>query len=81
MGIFEWLRVPMGIKGAPSYFQGIMATVVLIGLIFTICELYLDDILIHAKTEDESLKRLDTILVRLDKHQITTNPEIFLGMS
>ena len=82
MGVFEWLRVPMGLKGAPAYFQGVMATIVLVGMIYTICELYLDDILIYAKTETEFLKRLNLVLGRLDKHQITVNPEkVFLGMS
>ena len=27
MGIFEWLRVPMGLKGSASYFQKVLATV------------------------------------------------------
>jgi len=72
----------MGLKGAPAYFQGVMATIVLAGLLYTICELYLDDILIYAKTEAEFLRRLDLVLSRLDKHQITANPEkVFLGMS
>jgi hypothetical protein len=34
MCIFEYLRVPMGPKGAPPYFQSTMATVVLVGLIY-----------------------------------------------
>ena len=81
MGIFEWLRVPMGLKGAPSYFQGVMATIVLVGLLYTICELYLDDILIHAQTESEFLSRLDQVLKRLSDRKITANPEkVFLGM-
>eukprot|EP01034_Spumella_vulgaris_P019228 gene19228-24576_t len=35
MGIFCWLRVPMGLKNAASYFQRVMATVVLLGLMYT----------------------------------------------
>ena len=49
-GMYEWLRVPMGLKGAPAYFQRIMSTVVLAGLIYKICEIYLDDVIVHAKS-------------------------------
>lgn len=75
MGIFEWLRVPMGLKGAPSYFQRVLATVVLVGLIYTICELYIDDIIVHAREPDEFLSRLRKVFERLRKHNITLNPE------
>jgi hypothetical protein len=37
-GTFEWNRLPMGIKGAPPFFQMVMATIVLVGLIYKICE-------------------------------------------
>ena len=43
--LFEWLRVPFGLKGAPAFFQAVMAMIVLVGLVQIICELYLDDIL------------------------------------
>ena len=38
MGTYEWLRVPMGLKGAPSYFQQQMAQTVLCGLIYQILD-------------------------------------------
>jgi hypothetical protein len=75
MGIYEWLRVPMGLKGAPSYFQQMMATVVLVALIHIICEVYLDDIIVHAKTELEFIDRLGQVFERFRKHKITLNPE------
>ena len=81
MGIFEWTRVPMGLKGAPSYFQQMMATTVLVGLIYVICEIYLDDIIIYANTEAEFLSRLEEVLKRLQKHNLTLNPDkVELGM-
>ena len=43
----------MGLKGAPAYFQGAMATEVLNGLIMNICELYLDDVIVYADTAQE----------------------------
>ena len=75
MGIFEWLRVPMGLKGAPSYFQKVLATVVLVGLLYTICELYIDDIIVHAREPKEFVDRLRKVFERLRKHKITLNPE------
>ena len=74
-GLYEWTRVPMGLKGAPSYFQQMMTQFVLIQLVHITCELYLDDILVHATTEDELINRLRTVFERLRKHKITLNPE------
>ena len=45
-GVFEWKRVPMGLKGAPSYFQHVIQSEVLHGLMYLICELYIDDVII-----------------------------------
>ena len=42
-GVYVFTRLPFGPKRAPSYFQEIMATVVLVGLIYMICEMYIDD--------------------------------------
>ena len=47
MGLYEWTRVPMGLKGAPAYFQRVMATVVFAGLLYNILEIYLDDVITH----------------------------------
>ena len=72
----------MGLKGAPSYFQGVLVSTVLVGLIYSICELYIDDLIIHAQTEKDFLKRLEQVLQRLQKHKITVNPDKCLfGMS
>jgi len=75
MGIFEWLRVPMGLKGAASYFQQIMANIVLVGLLYIFLEVYLDDIIIFAQTEEELIDRLQQVFDRLNKHNIFLNPD------
>ena len=74
-GMYEWLRVPMGLKGAPAYFQRIMATVVLAGLVYKICEIYLDDVIVYAQTIDELIDNLTQVFERFRKHNITLNPE------
>ena len=74
-GKFEWLRVAMGLQGAPSYFQRAMANEVLYGLVRQICEVYLDDIIIYGATEEEFLANLDTVLTRLEEKRITINPD------
>ena len=64
----------MGIKSAPVYFQFLMVTIVLLGLIHVICEIYIDDILIHAQTEDEFCANLTAILERCKSYNILLNP-------
>jgi hypothetical protein len=75
MGVFEWNRVVMGQKGAGAWFQSILATVVLLGILYIICELYIDDLLIFGKTDDEFVENLDTVLGRMVKYNITVNPD------
>ena len=53
MGLYKWTRFPMGLKGAPAYFQRTMATVVLAGLVYKIFEIYLDDVIVYATSVDE----------------------------
>ena len=58
-----------------------MSSAILGPLLGNICEVYLDDILIYAKTEKEFIQRLILVLVRIGKHNIVMNPKkVFLGM-
>ncbi len=81
-GIYEWLRVPMGLKGAPAYFQFMIATVVLVGLLYFCCELYIDDVIVFGKDEEEFLNNLERVLSRLQEKNISLNPKkCILGAS
>eukprot|EP01040_Poterioochromonas_malhamensis_P021851 gene21851-26450_t len=73
-GVFEPIRLWMGIKSAPSYFQQKM-TEVLQGLIYSICEIYIDDIIIFGRTEEEFLDNLHKVLKRLKEYNLTLNPD------
>ena len=65
----------MGLRGAPSYFQQVTTTEVLRELLYSICEIYINDIIIFAQSEDEMITRLDTVLSRLQEHNVTVNPD------
>ena len=61
-GLFQWTRVAMGLKGSGPYFQRSMASVVLAGLVYIICEIYIDDVLIHGRSEEDFLVNLRKVL-------------------
>ena len=72
----------MGLKGAPAYFQAALATVVLAGLRYSICELYIDDFIVYASTDDELCDRLILVLERCRRFNITFNPKkVKLGLN
>ena len=51
-----------------------MASKVLAGLIYRNCELYIDDVLIHATTESDFLINLCQVFLRLREHNVAANP-------
>jgi len=63
-GCFRYTVMPFGLTCAPSVFQRLM-DLVLSGLAYETCLVYLDDIIIFAKTFEEMVERLGTILGRL----------------
>jgi transposase InsO family protein len=74
-GIFEPTRVPFGLKGAPSYFQGHIERTVLPDLIHRICELYIDDVITWGSTDEEFLENLETLFARFQKMNIKLHPD------
>ena len=69
-GVYQFTRLPFGLKRAPSYFQEVMVTVVLAGLIYVICEMYIYDCIVYAATREEFLDRLRQVFVRFRKHHL-----------
>jgi hypothetical protein len=52
-----------------------LASVVLAGLMYIICELYIDDLIIHGRTKEEFIQRLDKVFERLSQHKIRVHPD------
>ena len=61
MGIYKFLRMPYGLCNAPTTFQRLMQNC-LGELNLTYALIYLDDVIIYSKTEDEHLVRLCAVL-------------------
>ena len=70
MGLFQYTRLPYGVASAPSLFQATMEQV-LQGIEGVL--VFLDDILVTGKSEEEHLKRLDLVLTRLEEHGLRLN--------
>jgi Reverse transcriptase (RNA-dependent DNA polymerase) len=72
-GIYQFKRLPFGPKRAPSYFQEMMTSIVLNGLIYFICEMYIDDCILYAKGNKKFLERLEILFKRFQEKNIYLN--------
>ena len=70
-GLWEWTRMPFGVRNAAQSFQRLMDQV-LDGLPF--CFVYLDDILIASATESQHLDDVRAVLERLHANGLVINP-------
>lgn len=86
-GHYEYVRMPFGLKNAPSTFQRVMDNV-LRDSIGKICMCYMDDIIIFSTSLQEHLENLATVFkklrqanlkVQLDKSEFLHKEIAFLG--
>ena len=61
-GIYEWTRVPMGLLPSANFFHKNMGVHVLHGLIYNICEVYIDVMLIFGTNEQTFLNNTRTVV-------------------
>ena len=71
-GLYEFIRMPFGLKNAAQTFQRHMDSV-LQGLSCTFC--YLDDILIASSSEEEHIKDIEDVCQRLSSHSLVVSLE------
>jgi transposase InsO family protein len=68
-GHFEYTVMPFGLTNAPAVFQSYINSA-LSDLLDVCCIVYLDDILIYSKTEEEHVKHVREVLNRLVEHKL-----------
>ena len=71
-GIFEFTRLSMGLSNSSAAFQRAME-VVLKGLLGDICMVYIDDIIIHSRSESDHISHIKLVLDRLDSYNLRLN--------
>ena len=73
MGVYEFLRMPYGLCNAPAMFQHLMQNC-LGELNLTYALIYLDDMIVYSKTEEEHLVHLGAMLERFMEHGLKLKP-------
>uniref|UniRef100_A0A5S6QRD6 Reverse transcriptase domain-containing protein n=1 Tax=Trichuris muris TaxID=70415 RepID=A0A5S6QRD6_TRIMR len=76
-GLYEYLRMPFGLRNAAQTFQRFMDEVAR-GLDF--CYVYLDDILVASRSEQEHETHLKQLFQRLSEYGVKLNPEKCLSI-
>jgi len=72
-GLFQFNVMPFGLFNAPAMFQRLM-DMVLTGLQWSSCIVYIDDIIVVGRTFDEHIQNLKQIFERLDKAGLKLQP-------
>ena len=73
-GLYEFNVMPFGLRNAPSTFQRLMEFV-LTGLQWSICLIYLDDVIIFSKNFDDHLRRMEEVFGKLREAGLKLKPQ------
>lgn len=81
LGLFQFKRMPFGLRNGPSIFQRIMQGV-LSPFLWLFALVYIDDIVIFSKSWDDHLVHLDKVLGAISAAGITLSPsKCFVGFA
>jgi len=72
-GLFQFRRMPFGLRNGPSIFQRVMQGI-LAPYLWIFCLVYIDDIVIYSKSYEEHIAHLDKVLAAIEKSGITLSP-------
>jgi len=68
-GVFEYLRMPFGVRNGPAKFQATMDTI-FSGMLYHGVEVFVDDILIHSESAAGCLDLLEKVLKKLKEYHL-----------
>lgn len=72
-GLFQFRRMPFGLRNGPSIFQRVMQGI-LAPYLWLFCLVYIDDIVVYSKSYEEHIQHLDKVLEAIEKAGITLSP-------
>ena len=72
-GLFQFKRMPFGLRNGPSIFQRIMQGI-LAPYLWLFCLVYIDNIVVYSKSYEEHIDHLDLVLEAIEKAGITLAP-------
>ena len=73
-GLYQFKKMPFGLANAPATFERLME-LVLSGLHWEICLIYLDDIIVFSETFEEHVTRLQLVLRQLKQAGLNVTPK------
>ena len=73
LGVYEFLRMPYGLCNAPATFQRLMQNC-LGELNLTYALVYLDDVIMYSKMEEDHLRRLQAVFEWFHEHRLKLKP-------
>ena len=72
-GLFQFRRMPFGLRNGPAIFQRVMQNI-LAPYLWLFCLVYIDDIVVYSKSYEEHINHLDKVLEAVEESGITLSP-------
>jgi len=72
-GLFQFLRMPFGLTGAPATFCRLMHKI-LNEILYKICICYIDDVIVYAADNLQLLQRIDCVLTKFQRNGLKVKP-------